>query len=117
LLESNLEEVNKLINLSETLLKLSRLDYGKLEVTTIDLPVLLDEVLKRYPQEKKRFSITSRKKATTLANEAAISELIGILIDNALKYSPAKSTISIRIFEQRTRNQVGFEIKNGGAHI
>lgn len=117
LLESNLEEVNKLIKLSETLLKLSRLDYDKLEVTTVNLPVLLDDIMKRYPAEKKRFSISSRKKATTMANEAAISELIGILIDNALKYSPAKSTISIRIFELRARGQVGFEIKNSGTPI
>jgi len=115
LLESNLEEVNKLIQLSEMLLHLSRLDHDKLEVDTIDLPVMLKEVLKRYPQEKKRFKITSRKKAATLANEAAINELMGILIDNALKYSPEDSPIFIRIFEQRGR--VGFEIKNSGNPI
>lgn len=115
LLDSNLEEVNKLIKLSEMLLQLARLDHDKLEVSTIDLPVLLEELIKRYPKEQDRFSITSRKKATTAANEAAIHELMGILIDNALKYSPPKSTIFIRIFEQR--GQIGFEIKNSGKKI
>lgn len=115
LLESNLEEVNKLIQLSEMLLHLSRLDHEKLEVDTIDLPIMLDEILKRYPRDRKRFEITSRKKATTLANGAAINELMGILIDNAIKYSPEKSPILIRVFEQR--GQIGFEIKNSGKPI
>jgi signal transduction histidine kinase len=115
LLESNLEEVNKLIQLSEMLLHLSRLDHDKLEVATIDLPVMLDELLKRYASHRKRFDITTRKKATTLANEAAINELMGILIDNAIKYSPEESTIYIRVFEQRGR--IGFEIKNSGKPI
>lgn len=115
LLESNLEEVNKLIQLSQMLLQLSRLDHDKLEVHTVDLPALLEEVLKRYPADRKRFDITSRKKATTLANEPSISELISILVDNALKYSPEKTPIQIRIFTQR--GQVGFEIKNSGDKI
>jgi signal transduction histidine kinase len=115
LLESNLEEVNKLIKLSEMLLHLSRLDHDKLEVDTVDIPVVLEELLKRYPKHKKRFDVTSRKKASTLANESAISELMGILIDNAIKYSPGKSLIHIRIFEQR--GQLGFEIKNEGDKI
>ncbi len=115
LLESNLEEVEKLIQLSEMLLHLSRLDHDKLEVDTVDVPVLLEEILKRYPAEQSRFSITSRKKATTLANEAAVNELMGILIDNAIKYSPEGSTIYIRVFEQR--GHVGFEIKNEGERI
>ncbi len=115
LLESNLEEVNKLIKLSEMLLHLSRLDHEQLEVDTIDVPVMLEEIVKRYPKEKKRFDITARKKATTLANEPAISELMGILIDNAIKYSPSKTPIYIRVFEQR--GQVGFEIRNEGDKI
>lgn len=115
LLESNLEEVNKLIQLSGMLLQLSRLDHDKLEVNTVDLPVLLEEALKRYPAQRKRFDITTRKKATTLANEPAISELMGILIDNALKYSAKNEPIHIRIFTQR--GQVGFEIRNSGDKI
>lgn len=115
LLESNLEEVDKLIQLSEMLLHLSRLDHDKLEIQTIDLPGILDETLKRYPDALNRFDITSRKKAATQANEAAIQELMGILIDNALKYSPDGSPIHIRIFGQR--GLVGFEIKNNGKKI
>lgn len=115
LLESNLEEVNKLIKLSETLLHLSRLDHHKLEMSNIDLSTLLEDVLKRYPSEAHRFAVTTRKHLRIRANEAAVEELMGILIDNALKYSPKKSTITMRTFTQR--GMAGFEIKNTGKKI
>ena len=115
LLESNLEEVNKLIELSEMLLKLSRLDYDQLERTSIDLVPLVHSQLKIFPKAIKRFDITTRKKALISGNEPAIAELMSILIDNALKYSPPKSKISIRIFERRL--MTGFEISNTGPAI
>ncbi len=112
LLESNLEEVNKLIQLSTMLLQLSRLDHNKLERSLVDVVAILNEKMKLYKTASKRFEITTRKKATISANEPAISELIGILIDNALKYSPKGSKITIRIFQKRTN--IGFEIHNKG---
>ncbi len=115
LLESNLEEVNKLIQLSEMLLQLSRLDHEKLEREPVDVVELLNQKMKLYKAESKRFDITSRKKAVASANEPAISELIGILIDNSLKYSPKGSKINVRVFEKR--GNVGFEIHNTGEPI
>ena len=115
LLESNLEEVDKLIQLSEMLLKMSRLDYDKLEKTQLDLVQLLPQAMKPYARHKKRFDITTRKNATAMGNEAAVLELMSILIDNSLKYSPDNSRISIRIFERRT--MTGFEIINTGKPI
>lgn len=115
LLESNLEEVNKLITLSEMLLKMARLDYDKLEKEQIDLVELLPRVMKPFSKSKKRFAITTRKNAVITANESAVMELMSILIENALKYSPQRSRISIRIFERRS--MTGFEIKNTGEPI
>ena len=76
---------------------------------------MVQELVQRYPNDVERFDITSRKKATTLANEPAISELITILLDNAIKHSPAGSPIFIRVFEQYGR--VGVEIKSQGTKI
>ena len=115
LLESNLEEVNKLISLTQMLLQLSRMDFNKMEREPVDVVHLLDEKLKLYKNVSKRFDVTSRKKAVASANEPAISELIGILIDNALKYSPKDSKISIRVFVKLL--MVGFEIHNTGEPI
>ena len=115
LLDSNLEEVDKLIKLSEMLLKMARLDYDKLEKKQIDLVEILPSAMKPFSKSKKRFDITTRKQAVVSANEAAVLELMTILIENALKYSPARSRISIRIFEKRS--MTGFEIKNTGTPI
>src|SRR5690606_5215010 len=70
ILESNLEEVNKLISLTEMLLHLSRLEYSKLEVIPVDIYALLLDIIEKSPSVD-RFAITSRKKAITQANEAA----------------------------------------------
>ena len=115
LLESNLEEVDKLIQLSEMLLKMARLDYDKLEIKQIDIVELIPSAMKPFARQKKRFDITTRKQAQVYANEAAVMELMSILIENAIKYSPERSRISIRVFERRT--MTGFEIKNTGKPI
>jgi two-component system sensor histidine kinase CiaH len=115
LLESNLEEVNKLIQLSEMLLQLSRLDHDKLDRAPVDMVAVLNEKMKVYKNVSKRFEITTRKKAIANANEPAVSELMSILIDNALKYSPKNSKINIKIFEKR--GNVGFSIHNTGDPI
>ncbi|MFZ2126376.1 MAG: ATP-binding protein [Candidatus Microsaccharimonas sp.] len=115
LLISNLEEVNKLIGLSEMLLKLSKLDYDRLERKQIDLVELFHSKLKAFPKVAKRFTVTTRKRATVFGNEAAIAELITILIDNAIKYSPPKSRIMVRIYERRLMGV--FEISNSGPAI
>jgi two-component system sensor histidine kinase CiaH len=115
LLESNLEEVNKLIQLTQMLLQLSRMDYDKLERTSVDLVAVLNEKLKLYKKESKRFDIVVRKKAIVTAHQPAIDELMAILIDNALKYSPKGSKISIRIFMRR--GMIGFKIHNTGEAI
>jgi len=114
-ISSSLEEVDKLTKLTEMLLSLARLDYDKLQREPIDVVALLDDAMKPYARQKKRFDITTRKSAVVYANKAAITELIGILVDNALKYSPEKSPISIRIFQKR--GLVGFEVTNTGTPI
>lgn len=115
LLESNLEEVDKLIQLSEMLLNLSRLDYDTLEKKRLNLAGVLSEALKNFKQSEKRFEISSRKDLFIEGNKAAIQELMTILIDNALKYSDPDSPIKIRLFQRALT--AGFEIINSGPTI
>ncbi len=115
LLTSNLEEVNRLIELSEMLLKLSRLDYDRLERKQIDLVEVVAAHIHSLPKTKNRFHVTGRKKVNVYGNEAAITELVTILVDNAIKYSPPRSKIAIRIFERRLMGI--FEIRNSGPGI
>jgi len=115
LLESNLEEVNKLIQLSEMLLNLSRQDYESLDIKRVNLSTLLSETMKPFKESKARFEITARKNAYLYGDKAALSELMSVLIDNALKYSEPDSKIAIRIYEQM--RLICFEIINIGPTI
>lgn len=116
LLESNLEEVNKLISLSEVLLKLARLDYDKLERSPINLNDTVDSMTRLFPESYTRFVVHKRKSgAIAIGNEAALQEVLTILVDNALKYSTPETDIEIRTFD-RPMN-AGFEVKNIGPDI
>jgi signal transduction histidine kinase len=115
LLESSLEEANKLIKLSEVFLKLARLDYDAIEFKSFDLVETATEVIKRYTEHEDRLILSTRKKAMINGNEPAIAELFTILIENALKYSPPDTPITIKVSERRT--MALFSISNQGAII
>lgn len=114
-LQSNLEEVEKLSRLSDMLLNLSRLDHDKLERTAVDLVDVTKDVLKRYNLPAKRITISASKQSLVEGNEPALIELVAVLVDNALKYSPNDSLVSIKIGRQN--KHATFEITNAGPGI
>ena len=113
-LESNLEEVEKLTALSEMLLRLSRLEHDKLKKSAVSVLDAAHDALKLH-KDASRVIITSDKKVTAYANYAAIRELISILVDNALKYSPRDSQVTITI--STIEDKVCFVIANEGKGI
>ena len=116
LLTSNLEEVNKLTSLSQTLLQLSRLDHANLEMKPIDLGTLASEVVQRYDKNASRIKLSlPREPLTVRANPASIEELLTILVDNALKYSPEKSRITAVVAQEG--RLATFTITNRGKGI
>ena len=116
LLQSNLEEVDKLATLSQTLLQLSKLDHASLEQETIDLTTLVSDVAQRYDKNAKRIKLTVPAKPIQLnANRASVEELVTILVDNALKYSPKNSRVTVRV--ARSGRQASFTITNEGKGI
>lgn len=114
-LHSNLEEIEKLSRLSEMLLSLSRLDHDKLEWTAVNLADITQDVVRHYNQPPKRITVRTTAHSLVEGNEAALSELVSILIDNALKYSPDNSLISINL--SRRNHHARFEISNSGPGI
>jgi signal transduction histidine kinase len=115
-LSSNLEEIEKLSRLAEMLLNLSRLDHDKLERTAVNIPALTKEVIRMYNQPSSRITVSSPKSIpAVVGNKSAIHELLSILIDNALKYSPADSLIAVTI--SKHSKSVRFEITNTGPGI
>lgn len=116
LLESNLEEVNRLTHLSETLLQLSRHDYAALEMKRVNLVELVQSVIKAHKLPKHRLSqAISAKKIHVNGNANSLTELVVILLDNALRYSPDDTTVSLELTTQN--DEVIFTISNPGEGI
>lgn len=114
-LVSNLEEVEKLSRLSQMLLDLSKLQYDKLEFGPVELKSTIQGVLKRLLVPEKRINMDSVQNFIVHGNQEAIEELVTILIDNSLKYSPAKSVITIATM--RRNRQASLQISNAGKGI
>ncbi len=112
---SNLEEVEKLSRLSEMLLNLSRLEHDKLERTAISLVDVTEDVIRLHKQPAGRITVKTMGHPLVDGNEAAITELVSILVDNALKYSPDDSLIAITL--SRHNHHARFEITNTGSGI
>jgi two-component system OmpR family sensor kinase len=115
LLASNLEEVDKLTKLSHTLLQLSRLDHESIVREKVSLKDTAEAVIQRFGKAGKRISLISHKPLYAYANASAVEELFTILIDNALKYSPEDSAVTVTLISRK--QMVGFEVINAGPGI
>lgn len=115
-LSSNLEEVDKLSKLAEMLLNLSRLDSTQLKFSAVNLNKITKNVACSYRREKNRITINSKKQQVVYGNETALIDLVKVLIDNAIKYSPKGTQIQIDI-SRKNDCQAKLDITNEGPGI
>jgi signal transduction histidine kinase len=115
LLNSNLEEVNKLSDLSHMLLQLSRLDHNSITQEEVTLTDAVLRSVERLNKSGGRIVFNPGKSQRVLANTASVEELLAILLDNALKYSPECSKVTINSLHKK--GMAGFEIINTGEGI
>ncbi|GAC1369217.1 MAG: hypothetical protein NVSMB39_0760 [Candidatus Saccharimonadales bacterium] len=100
LLGSNLEEIAKLEALSASLLRLAHTDGGLDPdgVTRVPVRMIFVEAARRFEKviSERQVEISETVGEETVAgDEGSLVELFAILIDNALKYSPEGSTITL----------------------
>lgn len=98
LLQSNLEELDILTRLSDNLLKLARLDNQTINLSKKDVSPIIQSVIDRLLPlaEKKNILIENKSnKLVASTDENSLSEVLVIILDNAIKYSPSKSVITI----------------------
>lgn len=115
-LKSNLEEVDKLSRLSKVLLQLSKIDHTDLTMEKLSLKPILQDVIKRQNQTASRLKLTASANApAVLGNKESIEELCMILVDNALKYSPQSSLVTIKLTKRSNKGCI--EITNTGKGI
>lgn len=92
ILKSNLEEINRMQKLTNYLLELNRYEEGRgIPMTKVDLRKI---VLNMIGKKKVK---TDLRKSIIVGNEDALIELVTILLDNAFKYSPKRSEVSIKV--------------------
>lgn len=124
LLESNLEEVNRLIQLAEALLSLSRFERlhssGQLLQGETDFGRLLAQVAERFAAAADAQGVvlqveTASRPITAAVHPAYIEQVIYNLLDNALQVSPPQSRILLRL--PADREQAVFEIWDQGPGI
>ena len=98
LLQSNLEEVAKLKALSEGLLRLAQADGVEIQMADVSLAEVIKDAVKQLSAvaEAKHISIVDKvKNCMARGDEQSLSELFVILLDNAIKYSPPGTTVTI----------------------
>jgi signal transduction histidine kinase len=119
-LKSNLEELAKLTYLSEALLKLARLDHGKLEKSSHNLDDVIQMSIATVSKRAKVKNISIKhskasKTITILAEIQSLQEAIAALLDNAIKYSPKNSSVEIKVYAEQ--KQAIVNIKDNGPGI
>lgn len=94
---SNLDEARKLQQLADYLLKLNRAGAA-IAKTEIDLAAPIDDALARIrPQaDAKKIALRAEIQPVTITSNAEnLTEICAIILENAVKYSPAKSVVTV----------------------
>ncbi|MBN1119610.1 MAG: GAF domain-containing protein, partial [Anaerolineae bacterium] len=119
-------EVNRLNDLIEDLLRLSRLDQGRVELNL--QPVDLNELAQQYVNdrsplaESKELSLLFEGEKDVMpvqADEGLIGQVLSILLTNALNYTPAggRVTVSTHMKEIDGKRWVGHSVSDTGPGI
>jgi len=104
LLQSNVEEIDRLSKLAEGLLILARTG-DKPALERVPLTEIAEKVAKRFEPlatQKHMTIATEVQKLSATADPAHTDAIIGILLDNAIKYAPKKSTVTLMVNKQDT---------------
>ncbi|MCA9333272.1 hypothetical protein KDA00_05375, partial [Candidatus Saccharibacteria bacterium] len=117
-MESNLEEINRLTILINNLLQLAQLEDGQVTRTSLKLKTLFSHISDTFKKtaDDKKISINFPKTQEKIyASKEHAEQLIGIVLSNAIKYSPENSKIDVSV--KPANNIVNIDIKDQGIGI
>jgi two-component system sensor histidine kinase CiaH len=111
LLQENLEDVTHLETLSNSLLRLATMEATDLQLEVVAVQPVIERVVRRFTPlaRKKKLSLELQplsSAASVRATEALLLELVSIFVDNALKYSSAKGSISLSVLQKRSSVEI-----------
>lgn len=98
--QHNIDEVEKLRELTDNLLQLTQVDNQQIEKQAVDMAKLVRDTVDRYQPvaDKKQVMLDMQVPSVThTVTVTAVTQILGTLVDNAIKYSPPGSTVVIRL--------------------
>lgn len=114
-------QVKRLTSLTEDLTLLSRMEEGTSSTEMIDFPLsdIVSETAQSFQApaktQNKNFSADIEPMLSFCGNEKAIRQLVSILLDNALKYSPDGGDISVSL--QKQNKSISLKVYNTAQNI
>ena len=111
--DSNKRQIKRLNSLVEQMLILSRYDEGEAATTKeeVDLvavtKAIVEEILPVLNEKGLRVEFTGEAQTIITTNKSAMTELVRILLDNAMKYTVGEPVITIK--SKRTQLAIGNE--------
>jgi len=118
LLKSNLEEIDRLGILADGLLALTQTDAPAPDLQPVSLEDVAGKVAKRLQPlaDAKHIQIKRDLQPVVLnTDEAAVYKIIGILLDNAIKYSDPNTVITVSTHQKNAQGLV--TVKDQGIGI
>lgn len=122
MLETGRNNIDRLIRLVTDLLDISKIESGKVEMKRqeVDISLLVEEVITGYKEEllKKQINFTKDISSSTgviWADRDKLTEVIINLLNNAIKYTPEKGSIGVKI--EGDDKKVRFEVYDSGPGI
>ncbi len=103
------KQTARLLELTNSLIYLSRMEESKKHLQKIDFSIsdLVEETIQSFQPlasaQEKSFSVNIKPLLSYYGDQSAIGQLVSILLDNAVKYSPPQSSIEVTV-EQRGKN-------------
>jgi two-component system sensor histidine kinase CiaH len=118
--QSNLEEVNNLQTLSDGLIKMTQYQNGRtpIPMSHISWETLATDAVKKTAKLAKQKYININTVMNDISfegNNQMLTELLVILLDNAIKYSREKTAIELRA--EKANDHVAIHIKDQGFGI
>jgi two-component system sensor histidine kinase CiaH len=101
-------QTQRLTGLTNDLIYLSRMEEERPQLQWIEFPIsdVVEEMAQSFQapakSQNKQLSVSIQPMVAYTGDEKAVRQLISVLLDNALKYSPAGGSLSLRL-EKRGR--------------
>lgn len=105
-LEDIRQQAQRLGGLTNDLVYLAKMEESQGTLTMVDFPIseIVTETAKPFhtlaQSQKKELDCRVQPLLTLCGNDKSISRLVSILLDNAIKYSPEDSTVSLSLEKQ-----------------